>query len=67
MHYFKSKFKNFQQQTLCRSAQSSQIATTTGTLLISTLLISTISTNNRHFVNQHFVNRHNLRQQHALC
>ncbi|KAF5773291.1 hypothetical protein HanXRQr2_Chr13g0587021 [Helianthus annuus] len=46
MHYFKSKFENFQQQALCKSAQSSQIATI-GTLLISTLLISTISGNNR--------------------
>ncbi|MFS7936708.1 hypothetical protein Hanom_Chr05g00418981 [Helianthus anomalus] len=49
MHNFKSKFENFQQQALCKSAQSSQIAT------IGTLLISTISANNRQFVNQHFV------------
>ncbi|MFS8018275.1 hypothetical protein Hanom_Chr15g01390171 [Helianthus anomalus] len=38
MHYFKSKFENFQQQALCKLAQSSQIVTI-GTLLINTLLI----------------------------
>ncbi|MFS7904105.1 hypothetical protein Hanom_Chr01g00032071 [Helianthus anomalus] len=61
MHYFKSKFENYQQHALCKSAQSSQIATIgtllINTLLVSTLLISTISANNKQFVNQH-----NLRQ-----